>query len=212
MPSFPMRSAPMVSATIALSMTAFFGLGSAWTSGEAPPELTRGGSMVATTLEAPLAQNGPSLVVLVRHAEKAEAPADDPPLSRQGEARARALARTLADAGITHIHSSDTRRTRDTAAPLAAALGLEIELYDPRDLPAMADRLRALPGRHVVVGHSNTTDVLSGLLGGATFGEIVEAWEYNRLYFLTPRPEVPGTAPGSAGFETVLIRFGDQGV
>ncbi len=211
MPSFRMRFAPLVPATIALSMTAFFGLGSAWTAGEASPGVARDGAE-ATTLEAPPAQNGPSLVVLVRHAEKAEAPADDPPLSRQGEARARALARTLADAGITRIHSSDTRRTRDTAAPLAAALGLEIELYDPRDLPAMADRLRALPGRHLVVGHSNTTDVLSGLLGGATFGEIVEAWEYNRLYVLTPRPEVRGTAPASAGFETVLIRFGDQGV
>jgi len=212
MPSFRIPYAPLVPVTLALSMTVLFGLGSAWTAGEVPPEAARGGSRVATTLEAPLAQNGPSLVVLVRHAEKAEAPADDPPLSRQGEDRARALARTLADAGITRIYSSDTRRTRDTAAPLAAALGLEIELYDAGDLPAMADRLRALPGRHVVVGHSNTTDVLSGLLGGATFGEIVEAWEYNRLYFLTPRPEVPGTAPGSAGFETVLIRFGDQGV
>ncbi len=156
------------------------------------------------------AQETPTLVVLVRHAEKAEAPADDPPLSATGEERARELARLLADAGITRIHSSDTRRTRDTAAPLADALGVEIELYDPRNLQGMAERLRTLPGRHLVVGHSNTTDLLSGLLGGATFGEIAEPWEYDRLYFLTPRPHLPGTAPGSAGFETVLIRFGDE--
>jgi 2,3-bisphosphoglycerate-dependent phosphoglycerate mutase len=153
-------------------------------------------------------QDIPSLVVLVRHAEKAEAPPSDPPLSPDGTTRAAALARVLSDAGITRIHSSDTRRTRDTAAPLAAALGIEIELYDPRDLPAMASRLRSLPGRHLVVGHSNTTDELSGLMGGATFGQIEEPWEYDRLYFLTPRPHLPGTAPGSAGFETVLVRFG----
>jgi 2,3-bisphosphoglycerate-dependent phosphoglycerate mutase len=144
---------------------------------------------------------GPDLVVLVRHAEKAEAPASDPPLSPQGTERALELARVLADAGITRIHSSDTRRARDTAAPLAAALGLEIELYDPRDLPAMASRLRSLPGRHLVVGHSNTTDVLSGAMGGETFGEIVETWEYDRLYVLTPRGE-------GGDFGTVLMRFG----
>lgn len=212
MPFFRTLSAPLVPATIVLSLAAFAGLGPGWMAREAPPEVTRSGSQGAATLQPLVAQTGPSLVVLVRHAEKAEAPANDPPLSPEGEERARALARTLADAGITRIHSSDTRRTRDTAAPLAAALGLEIELYDPRDLPGMADRLRALPGRHLVVGHSNTTDVLSGLLGGASFGEIVEAWEYDRLYFLTPQPEVPGIAPGISGFETVLIRFGGQGV
>lgn len=144
---------------------------------------------------------GPDLVVLVRHAEKAEEPADDPPLSPAGEARALELARALADAGITRIHASDFRRTRDTAAPLARLLGIEVELYDPRDLSGLAARLRDLPGRHLVVGHSNTTDRLSGLLGGATYGEIVEAWEYDRLYLLTPRPD-------GRGFETVLLRFG----
>ena len=212
MPLSPTRFPVLRLAMLLLSLAALVGLGPAWMAGDAAPDATRVGSPGASIVEAPVRHTGPSLVVLVRHAEKAEEPADDPPLSRQGAERARILARTLSDAGITRIHSSDTRRTRDTAAPLAAALGLEVELYDPRDLPAMADRLRALPGRHLVVGHSNTTDVLSGLLGGATFGEIVEAWEYNRLYVLTPRPEVRGTAPGSAGFETVLIRFGDQGV
>jgi len=144
---------------------------------------------------------GPDLVVLVRHAEKADEPASDPPLSPEGAARALELSRVLADAGITRIHSTDTRRTRETAAPLAAALGIEVELYESRDLPAMAARLATLPGRHLVVGHSNTTDALSGAMGGETFGEIVEAWEYDRLYFLTPRGD-------GDGFGTVLVRFG----
>ena len=175
--------------------------GSSWVDGRVPAH-PASGAEVSERVE------GPSLVVLVRHAEKAEAPADDPPLSAEGVLRAEALARTLRDAGITRIHSSDTRRTLETAAPLAERLGIEVELYDPRDLPGAAARLRDLPGRHLVVGHSNTTDVLSGLLGGETYGEIVEAWEYDRLYLLTPRPDLPGTRPGSGGFETVLLRFG----
>ncbi len=145
----------------------------------------------------------PSLVVLVRHAEKAEAPAQDPPLSAEGEARARALADLLADAGITRIHSTDTRRTLDTARPLARALGVEVERYDARELEAFASHLATLPGRHLVVGHSNTTDRLAGHLGGETFGEIVEAWEYDRLYLLTP---------AEARWETVLLRFGARAV
>lgn len=152
----------------------------------------RGGAASAT--------EGPSLVVLVRHAERAGPSAQDPGLTPVGEERARALARLLAEAGITAIHASETRRARDTALPLAEALGLSIESYEPRELEAFAGRLARLPGRHLVVGHSNTTDELSVFLGGASYGPIVEAWEYDRLYFLTARP--------GGGFETVLVRFG----
>jgi len=86
---------------------------------------------------------------------------------------------------ITNIHSSDTKRTRDTAAPLAKRLGLEVEIYDPRDLPAMATKLKAASGRHLVVGHSNTTPQLTELLGGDGGTPIVEATEYDRLYIVT---------------------------
>jgi 2,3-bisphosphoglycerate-dependent phosphoglycerate mutase len=144
--------------------------------------------------------DAPTLIVLVRHAERAGPSADDPGLTMIGAERALVLARLLEDAGITRIHSSDTRRTRETALPLAQAQGLEIELYNHRDLEGFAAHLLTTPGRHLVVGHSNTTDDISVLLGGATHGEIVEEWEYDRLYFLTPRP--------GGGMETVMIRFG----
>jgi 2,3-bisphosphoglycerate-dependent phosphoglycerate mutase len=158
---------------------------------------------LALALAAPLlvqAQDTPALVVLVRHAERAGPSADDPGLTMIGAERALVLARLLEDAGLTRIHSSDTRRTRETALPLAQNQSLEIELYNHRDLEGFAGHLLTMPGRHLVVGHSNTTDELSVLLGGATHGEIVEEWEYDRLYFLTPRPE--------GGMETVLVRFG----
>lgn len=129
-------------------------------------------------------------VYLVRHAEKTTSK-DDPALTDAGEARAEVLANLLADKQLTHIHSSDTKRTRDTAAPLAERLGLDVELYDPSDLPAMAAKLKATPGRHLVVGHSNTTPQLTELLGGDGGTEIVEATEYDRLYWVTTSPNEP---------------------
>lgn len=126
----------------------------------------------------------PDAVFLVRHAEKT-AEKNDPGLTEAGKARAIALADRLQGEGITHIHSSDYIRTRETAAPLAERLGLEVALYDPRDLPAMAAKLKSIPGRHLVVGHSNTTGELTELLGGDGGTPIVEETEYDRLYVVT---------------------------
>lgn len=138
-----------------------------------------------------------SVFFLVRHAEKADQ-SEDPPLTEQGRARAEGLARLLKDAGVGTIYSSDFVRTRDTAAPLARALGLEVTSYDPKALPALADALLASPGRYLVVGHSNTTPEMAGLLGGEPGAPIPED-EYDRLYALTHRPGV--------GTTTVVLRL-----
>lgn len=140
---------------------------------------------------------GDLVVFLVRHAEKAETGAD-PQLSPAGEKRAADLAAILLDSGIEHVHSSDTVRTRSTAAPIASKLGLEVELYDPRDLPALIARLRAAGGRHLVVGHSNTVPATVELLGGEP-GAAIEEMEYDRLSIVT-------AGPGGA-VSTVLLRF-----
>lgn len=143
------------------------------------------------------AQADDVVVFLVRHAEKVDDSAD-PDLSAEGHERAALLARMLADAGITHIHSTDYRRTRQTGEPLARALGLEVHSYDPRDLPGLAARLSATPGRHVVLGHSNTTPAAVEALGGDPVGSIDDA-EYDRLYIVVPHPN---------GTRSTLVRFG----
>jgi len=120
---------------------------------------------------------------LLRHAEKADDGTADPPLSPQGQERARALVERLLDAAVTHLYSTPYRRTLDTLAPLAKTTGLSVEIYDPRDLPALAARLLETPGVHVVVGHSNTTPELAGLLGGDP-GPVMDESEYGRLYVL----------------------------
>ncbi len=142
----------------------------------------------------------PSLTVfLVRHGEKVDA-SKDPELSEAGRERAALLAEMLKDAEIEFIHSSDYIRTRDTAAPTAAAMGLEVALYDPRDLPALAKKLRGSGGRHLVVGHSNTTPVMAKLLGGEPGPEINEAGEYDRLYIVS--------IAGDGAVQSLLMRFG----
>jgi probable phosphoglycerate mutase len=138
-----------------------------------------------------------SIFFLVRHAEKVDQ-SDASPLTEEGQARARALADLLRDAGVTQIYSSDFVRTRETAAPLARAQGLEVELYDTHRLAELAETLLASPGRYLVVGHSNTTPELAGLLGGEAGAPISED-EYDRLYVLHHRP--------GAGTSTLVLRL-----
>lgn len=129
------------------------------------------------------------VIYLVRHAEKQLAdPANkDPDLTEQGQQRAAQLARILRDSGIKSIYSTDYRRTRQTAAPLAEKLQLPVTNYDPADLSALADRLRESSDNTLVVGHSNTTPQLVELLGGDSVSAIDEAREYDRLYILVLR-------------------------
>ncbi len=157
--------------------------------------------VLVLALAAPaLAQQAPPIVVyLVRHAERAEDGTDDPPISVAGEQRAHLLADMLSSAALSHIHTTDFRRTRATAAPIALTTGLEPAVYDDEALPALADRLRATPGRHLVVGHSNTTPALVAALGGDP-GSPIEQDEYDRLYMLTLT---------ESAVTTLLIRFGE---
>lgn len=142
----------------------------------------------------------PLVVFLVRHAEKEEG-GRDPELSKDGLARSKALAHVLRDAKIEHVHSTSYRRTQSTAAPIAEVLKKKIESYDPRSLPAVAERLRKAGSRHLVVGHSNTTPDLVKALGGEPGSPIEEKTEYDRLYVVT----VPKTGPVT----TVLLRYGE---
>lgn len=142
-------------------------------------------------------QTKATVVYLVRHAEKLDE-STDPPLIATGRERSEWLSQMLQDGGLTHIHTTDFERTRDTAAPISERLGIRPRLYDALELRDLADRLRATPGRHLVSGHSNTTPNLIRLLGGES-SDIPEH-EYDRLYVLTLNPD--GTAT------TVLLRYG----
>jgi len=140
-----------------------------------------------------------TVVFLVRHAEKTEAK-DDPALSAAGRQRSQQLANLLSDAGIDHIYSTDFKRTRETASPVAGMTGLDVELYTWDNPAGLAQSLKQAGKRFlVVVGHSNTTTELVTLLGGDPGTEIEETSEYDRLYILTINAN---------GVTTLLIRYG----
>ena len=146
------------------------------------------------------AGSDPLVVFLVRHAEKVDS-SRDPELSPAGQARAEALVRALADAGVERVHSTDFIRTRDTAAPLAAALGLEVELYDPHKLSELAETVKRASGRHLIVGHSNTTPKAVEALGGEPGPEFDEASEFDRLYVVT--------IGADGATSTIRMRYGE---
>jgi broad specificity phosphatase PhoE len=123
-------------------------------------------------------------IYLVRHAEKELDGSQDPDLTEVGTHRAANLAVMLKSAEIKRIFSSDYQRTRNTAAPVAEVAGVEMELYNPKALEALAGQLLRLKENALVVGHSNTTTDLVTRLGGDAGSAIVEEWEYDRLYLL----------------------------
>jgi broad specificity phosphatase PhoE len=143
----------------------------------------------------PATAGAQTLVIAVRHAERADggagvqpmtgAPAD-PLLSQVGEARAARLAGLLADSGITAIFTTEFRRTQDTAKPLAAKLGLTPIVVKGTDT---ADLLARLKSRHandivLIVGHSNT---LPAIVKGLTGRNVTIAdSQYDDLFLLVP--------------------------
>ncbi len=124
----------------------------------------------------------PFSIFLVRHAEKdLSSESDDPGLSACGEQRAQSIAAMLADVDLDRVYSTDYRRTRDTASPIASAQQLEVSSYDPHELDEFAALLFKRKEDALVVGHSNTTGLLAGILVGEG-GEAFDEGLYDRLY------------------------------
>lgn len=165
--------------------------------GSAPLHVADGSTRVHTG-----AAEYPATIYVVRHAERSPEPPDDPHLSEAGRLRATLLSEMLGGQGLAAVLSTDTRRTRETAAPVAVASGAEIHIYDPRDAASLAALLAApeLEGRAVlVVGHSNTVPGIVERLAGVPVEPIADD-EYDRLYRLDA---VPG-----GGWQITLLRFG----
>src|SRR5690242_7274848 len=139
-------------------------------------------------------QRAATTVILVRHAEKAATPADDPGLTDQGQARARALAKIARDAGVTAIITTQFARTRETARPAAEALGVTPEVAKAGGAEH-AQEVARLIGAHaggvvLVVGHSNTIPAIVAALGAPQPAAFCDS-EYDNIYLVT----IPASAP-----------------
>jgi broad specificity phosphatase PhoE len=147
-------------------------------------------------------------MIFVRHAEKALTPVDNPALSPDGQLRARELARQLVDAdvvaGVDAIYSTDYRRTVQTAQPVADALNLEINLYDPdpaRNDDVLERILKAHKGQIIlVVGHSDTLPGLIADLGASKLVPPIAEFEYDNIYIVS--------IPWFGKTKTIRLRYG----
>ena len=131
-----------------------------------------------------------STVFIVRHAEKADA-TKDPDLSEAGRARAEALAKMLQDANITAIYATEFKRTQQTAAPLAKALGITVTTLPAENSAALIAKLRSSNGNALVVGHGNTIADLIKALGISEPINIAEN-DYDNLFgvVLVEKPQL----------------------
>ena len=136
-------------------------------------------------------------VFLVRHAEKADGPGQDPPLSEAGKLRAEALARLLQSAGVKGIYTSQFQRTRQTAEPLAKRLGvtaspvpLSVKPSNPREVTdesirELTKKVEAHAGEAVlIVGHTNSVPEVIRMLGGDAVPKIDES-RFDDLFVVT---------------------------
>ncbi len=149
-----------------------------------------------TAVSLPQSEFRVTTVYLVRHAEKAAAPAADPPLTEAGTKRAEELARTFGKAGIKTISTSQFQRTKQTAEPLAKQLGINNTVIpvkmdsmntrqlSPDYLKQISDLISSSAGDVLIVGHSNTVPELIKALGGDIVPTIDDA-TYDDLFVVT---------------------------
>lgn len=159
--------------------------------------LSIGGGTFGATVSPPENDFKVTTVFLVRHAEKAANPPEDPPLLETGSIRSQELARILGKAGIKAIYTSQFLRTKQTAEPLAKQLGIVIIAVpikmsgsNPREISQesikdVAEKVNQRAGENaLIVGHSNTVPEVIRALGGDVVPTIDEK-EFDDLFVVT---------------------------
>ena len=117
------------------------------------------------------------------------------------------LTRQLVDAdvvaGIDAIYSTPFRRSQETVAPLADALNLPINMYDPEDTePILETILKKHKGKIIlVVGHSSTVPVLIANLGASKKVPPIARNEFDNIYIIS--------IPWFGKTKTIRLRFGE---
>jgi broad specificity phosphatase PhoE len=130
-------------------------------------------------------------IILVRPAQASPADGADPPLAAAGEAWAARLAKLFDNTGasgdLAAIYVAPALRSRMTAAPLAARLGLTPIVTPTGDPKALVRRIfREHSGRNVlVVGDGKDEAALAALLTGRNDLPSAHADDYGSMTILT---------------------------
>jgi broad specificity phosphatase PhoE len=140
----------------------------------------------------------PTVVILVRHAEK-DTGSVDPPLTQRGLDRSLALARLLGDVDISAIYVTQFIRTQQTVKQLSSLHGLEpklvsVDISNPRLFAATLAKniLKEHSGQTVLVSsHSNVIPSMIEALGAGPKPTIGDN-EFDSIFIITRYPT--GTA------------------
>ena len=160
------------------------------------------------------AQDEPTVIIVVRHGEKQTSdPANpDPPLSETGARRAQSLVQMAEEAGVSVVYTTQFRRARETAQPLADKLKIpiipmEVNGGNLNSYPsAMAKGILAKhAGKTIlVIGHTNTVPQTVEALGGKLPPAIEDASEFDRLFVVI--------VPKKGAVKVVKGRYGESKV
>jgi len=122
-------------------------------------------------------------IYLIRHSEKDILSENqlDPPLTSCGIERSEYLSSFFEDTNIKKVYSTNYLRTIKTAMPTALSKKVSIQYYDSNNLMLFSEQLLNSKQNSLVVGHSNTTPILAGLLSGNKMNAFDENI-YNRIY------------------------------
>jgi len=122
-------------------------------------------------------------IYLIRHSEKdiLSENQSDPPLTTCGIERSEYLSSFFEDINIKNVYSTNYLRTIKTGMPTALSKKVSIQYYDSNNLKLFSEQLLNSKQNSVVVGHSNTTPILAGLLIGKDIHPFDENI-YNRVY------------------------------
>ena len=124
-------------------------------------------------------------IILVRHAEKADATSQDPALSAEGKQRAERLIKTIGKFKPGAFYSTNFKRTRDTLAPFAAKRGKTVEVYDPRKASDLVDSImKSKIKRHIVAGHSNSVPGLANMIAKKDIFKNLDESEYGVIWII----------------------------
>ena len=125
--------------------------------------------------------NATTTFLVVRHAER-DGNLDK--LTKNGEQRSQILASVGRAFNVQVIYSTDTKRTKGTAKPLAATSDIKIRSYKKPSNDWIASLKQNHAGQVVlIVGHSNTAGVIAGLLANEKPFEIAYD-EYDALFLV----------------------------
>ena len=124
-------------------------------------------------------------IILVRHAEKADATSQDPELSTEGKQRAERLAKVGGKYKPGAFYTTNFKRTRDTLGPLAAKRKQTVAIYDPRKPAELLDQItKSKIKRHMIAGHSNSVPGLANFIAKKDVFKNLDESEYGVIWVL----------------------------